>query len=185
MKNVLANHGAVKETYAGVSRRLSAYILDCLLLAFAIALCQAALYIINPLIAILRSGHQPTPNQVHAWVFATVTIPSLLYFALTVRSSRQATVGMRLLKLKVADVHGNRIGFAQALLRSAVLLIPFELNHIVIFHLGPRGGPPSSVFWLGIAGMWMVTVVYLYSIPLTRRRQSVHDLVAGTVVLAG
>lgn len=28
MENVLANHAAVKETYAGISRRLGAYILD-------------------------------------------------------------------------------------------------------------------------------------------------------------
>lgn len=41
---------------------------------------------------------------------------------------------MRILKLKVITVDGDRIGFGNALLRSTVMLIPFELNHTVMFH---------------------------------------------------
>jgi uncharacterized RDD family membrane protein YckC len=174
--------GLVETTYSGVMPRVIAYVLDCSLLFIGLVLLQAILFVINPLIASFRSGGQPTPGQIHLWVFATATLPFLFYFALTIRSSRQATVGMRLLKLKVTDVAGGRIGLGKSLLRSAVMLIPFELNHAVMFHLAPRNAPPQPVFFFGIAAIWVVIAIYIAAILLTRRRQSVHDLVASTVV---
>lgn len=182
MKGTLANAGVVEKAYGGVLRRLGAYALDCGLLFVGLVVLQAILFVVNPLIASLRAGQQPTPVQIHLWVFATATIPFLLYFALTLRSSRQATVGMRLRKLKVADVRGGRIGFRQSLLRSTVMLIPFELNHAVMFYLAPRNAPPPPAFFVGIATVWAVIAVYIATMLLTRRRQSVHDLVARTVV---
>lgn len=177
-----ANARLAEKAYGGISRRLSAYVLDCGLLAIAVLVLQAILFFVNPIVAIIRAGQQPTPTQLHMWIFATASIPFLLYFVLLFRSSRQATVGMRLLKLKVAAVGGGRIGFGQSLLRSVVMLIPFELNHIVWFHLAPNDSPPSPAFYIGLGVFWALIVVYLATILLTRRRQSVHDLIAGTVV---
>jgi uncharacterized RDD family membrane protein YckC len=182
MEATLANASVVKSAYGGVLRRLGAYTLDCGLLLIGLVVLQAILFVVNPLIPILRRGLQPAPTQLHLWVFATATIPFLLYFALTLRSSRQATLGMRMLKLKVADVSGGRIGFGQSLLRSAVMLIPFELNHAVMFYLAPRNAPPAPAFFIGIAAVWTVIAIYIASMLLSRQRQSVHDLVAGTVV---
>ena len=182
MEATLANAGVVESAYGGVLRRLGAYTLDCGLLLIGLVVLQAILFVVNPLIPILSRGLQPAPTQLHLWVFATATIPFLLYFALTLRSYRQATVGMRLLKLKVADVSGGRIGFGQSLLRSAVMLIPLELNHAVVFHLAPRNAPPPPAFFVGIATVWAVIAVYIATMLLTRRRQSAHDLVARTVV---
>ena len=173
---------ARERPYAGLAPRIAAYFVDCLLLFAGVILLQAALYIVNPILSMMRSGHVPTDGQVHLWVSTSVTIPCLIYFTLMLRSSRQATLGLRLLKLRAADVTGGRIGLAQALLRSAVLLIPFELNHSVIFHLSPRGAPPSMPFYLGIAGVWVVIAIYIASVILTPRHQSVHDLVAHTIV---
>lgn len=182
MNVALAFENAREKPYAGVFARAGAYIIDCVILFVSLIVWQAALYVVNPPIAIFRSGQQPTGTQLQLWVFATATIPFLLYFALMLRSARQATLGMRFLKLKVADVGGGRVGFGQALLRSAVMLIPFELNHTVMFHLSPRDAPPSTAFWLDYIGVWVVIAIYIASILLTRRRQSVHDLVAGTAV---
>jgi uncharacterized RDD family membrane protein YckC len=182
MEATLTNADVVESPYGGGLRRLGAYILDCGLLLIGLVVLQGILLVVNPLIPILRSGLQPAPTQLHLWVFATATIPFLLYFALTLRSFRQATVGMRVLKLKVADVSGGRIGFGQSLLRSAVMLIPLELNHAVMFHLAPRNAPPPPAFFIGIAAVWAVIAVYIATMLLTRRHQSVHDLVAGTMV---
>lgn len=170
------------KTYGGVSRRVAAYCLDCSVLFLCFVPWQAALYFVNPIIRIIRNAQQPTATQLHAWVFATITVPAFLYFALMLRSSRQATLGMRLFKLKLEDKNGGRIGLGQALLRSVVMLIPFELNHTFMFHFGPRGGPPSVSFLISIVAVWAVIAVYIASILWTQRHQSLHDLVAGTVV---
>ena len=182
MEAALANESLREGAYGGVLRRLVAYTLDCVLLLLGLAVLQALLLAVNPIYAGLRAGNQPTPTQISIWVFATATIPFILYFALTLRSTRQATFGMRLLKLRVADVNGKRLGLGQALLRSAVMLAPFELNHALMFHLAPRNAPPTFAFYAGIAMVWGLIAIYIAAILLTRRHQSVHDLLAGTVV---
>ena len=173
---------SVEKTYGGVLRRIAAYGLDCAFLLLTLVPWQAALYFVNPIVSIINSGQQPTPIQLHLWIFATGSIPFFLYFALTLRSARQATLGMRLLGLRVEDKEGGRIGLGQSLLRSAVMLIPFELNHTLMFHLGPSDGPPSFGLFLSMVGFWIVIAIYIASMFWTKRRQSVHDLVAGTVV---
>ena len=178
----LANRSIVRSAYGGVLRRLVAYSVDCGLLFFGLLVLQAILFGVNPMVALMRTGQQFTPTQLHLWVFATVSTPSLLYFALMLRSSRQATLGMRLLKLKVADAGGGQIGFGQSLLRSAVMLMPFELNHAVMFHLLPSDAPPPPSYFIGLVVCWVLIAAYIATMLLTRRRQSVHDLFAGTVV---
>ena len=174
-----------KIPYAGVVARVIAYLVDCLVLFAGLLVWQAALYVFNPIVRAVQSGQQPSSAKLHLWVFATATIPFLFYFALTQSSARQATPGMRLLKLKLISVGGGPVRFGQALLRAAVLLIPFELNHAVMFHLTPRDGqPPTAMFWLGYIIVWALIALYIAAIPLTRRRQSVHDLLTGTAVVA-
>jgi uncharacterized RDD family membrane protein YckC len=182
MDVTLTNASVVRSAYGGVLRRLVAYSLDCGLLFLGLLVLQAILFVVNPIVALMRTGQQPTPTEFHLWVFATASIPFLLYFALILRSSRQATLGMRLLKLKVAHARGGRIGFGQSLLRSAVMLMPFELNHAVMFHLLPRDAPPPPSYFIGLVVFLALIAAYIATILLTRRRQSVHDLFAGTVV---
>jgi uncharacterized RDD family membrane protein YckC/Tfp pilus assembly major pilin PilA len=76
-----------------------------------------------------------------------------LYCTLLESSAWQATVGKRALKLKVTNRRGERIGFARAAARFVAKLLS-----VLTFFLG---------FLLIVA---------------TRRRQALHDLVAGTLV---
>lgn len=169
-------------SFVYLGRRAAAYVTDCLFLFASLLVWQALLYVVNPIMALIRTGQQPTGAQLHLWVFATASVPFWLYFAWTQSSARQATIGMRLFKLKVTGVNGARLGIGQALLRSAVMLIPFELNHAVLFHLMPRDGVPTTAFLVGYVGVWVAMAVYVAALLFTPRRQSVHDLVARTVV---
>jgi hypothetical protein len=51
----------VKSAYGGVLRRLVAYSLDCGLLAFGLPVLQAILLVVNPIVALMRTGQQPNP----------------------------------------------------------------------------------------------------------------------------
>lgn len=168
--------------YGTLTRRIGAYLIDCTLLFLGLLVLQALLYPVNPIIRIIHSGHQPTGSQLHLWVFATATLPFLLYFTVTLSSRHQATLGMRLLKLNVVDLKGNRISFGQALLRSAIMLVPFELNHAVMFHLTSQTAPPTPMAWVGSMLTMVLIILYLLTMVLTPLRQSVHDLLAGTIV---
>jgi len=181
MKAAIANE-LVDNRYGDIARRVAACSIDCALLFTGLIVLQIILFKINPLVAIMRRAEQPMPNQVHLWVLLTATMPFLIYFALSAGSSHQSTIGMRLLYLKVEDANGGRVKLGRAFVRSVVMLIPFELNHTVMFHLGPRGGPPAPLFFVGIIFVWAVIAIHIGSILATRQRQSLHDLAARSVV---
>jgi uncharacterized RDD family membrane protein YckC len=167
-------------------RRLSAYALDCLVLFGGLLLLQAALIPVNPILAMQRDGRVFTGAQLHFWVFATATVPFLLYFAFSIASRRQATPAMRWLRMRVDRVEGgaDSISPGRALIRTVVLLLPFELNHTVMFQMPtPPASGPGLASSIGIAVVWILLAIYAGAAVLTRQRQSVHDLVAGTVVV--
>ena len=78
----------------------------------------------------------------------------IAYYASFQSSKWQATVGKKLLKIKVTTMEGRRIGFIRATVR-----------YIVMFGL-------SSIFFIG----------YLLAL-FTPRKQALHDLIARTVVV--
>ena len=84
---------------------------------------------------------------------AVVLTAYLLYCSLLESSRRQATLGKIALGLKVTGLHGERIGFGRAVARFVARLL--------------------SVLTLCLG--------YL-SIVVTKRRQGLHDLIAGTLV---
>ncbi|ETI68093.1 RDD family protein [Neobacillus vireti] len=81
-------------------------------------------------------------------------IGSTAYYAGMHASKWQATVGKKLLKLKVTDLQGNRISFWRAFGR--LLAMSFL----------------SGIFYIG----------YIMA-AFTEKKQSLHDLIAGTVVV--
>jgi uncharacterized RDD family membrane protein YckC len=169
---------------APVLRRLAAYAADCSLLFAGLIVAQLALLPVNPAAAAIREGGAPDPWTLHGWVFATVTLPFWIYFTAFFAAERAATPGMRLFGARVVAFDGSHVSRGRGALRAAVLLIPFEVSHAVLFHLGPRGGRADPAFYQGLAAAWALLAVYLGSCLLDPLRRSVHDRVAGTVVLA-
>lgn len=164
-------------------RRLAAYLVDCALLFVGLLALQAVLAPINPIMAIINRGETFAGWQLHLWVSATTTIPFLLYFAATIASSRQSTIAMRWFGLRVVGLDGRPVGFPRAILRSAVLLVPFEINHAVMFHLSPGAGQESGLLLIAaIAVVWIVILLFLISAAVSPLGQSIHDRIAGTVV---
>jgi uncharacterized RDD family membrane protein YckC len=95
------------------------------------------------------------PDGAPQWS-AIVLAGYFLYCTLLESSSSQATLGKRALGLTVTNVRGERIGFGRAAIRFVAKLL--------------------SLFTLCIG--------YLL-IAVTPRRQALHDLLAGTVVVDG
>jgi uncharacterized RDD family membrane protein YckC len=83
-------------------------------------------------------------------------VVSWLYSALMERSSKQATLGKMALGIRVTDLDGNRIGFGKATGRYFAKIL--------------------SALILGI-GFLMVA--------FTQRKQGLHDMLAGTLVMRG
>jgi uncharacterized RDD family membrane protein YckC len=86
-------------------------------------------------------------------LLVSIIVP-IFYYAGMHASKWQATVGKKLLKLKVTDLQGNRISFWRGLGRYLAMVFI------------------SSIFYIG----------YIIA-AFTDKKQSLHDLIAGTVVV--
>jgi uncharacterized RDD family membrane protein YckC len=153
---------AVSLPYAGFWIRLLAYLID----RTIISLVAVPLFIVLILPSVIRVVHvarqnqEPTPELIAALVstvFGFVLIAMVgqwLYEALLTSSSWQGTIGKKVLSLKVTDESGNRISFARATGR----FFGKVLSHLML-HIG------------------------FIMAAFTQRKQALHDMIAGTLVL--
>jgi uncharacterized RDD family membrane protein YckC len=84
--------------------------------------------------------------------FLSMTLPVLLYFAVSESSHLRGTLGKRTLELRVVAQDGQRLPFGRALLRNGAKFAPWELGHTVAQQaiFWGEAGPPAWV-WLPMA----------------------------------
>jgi len=155
---------------AGFWLRLAAAFLDLLVLlvplAVFVSFLSVALHVSNEFLG-LHPGQAPAeirrlfgPHFV-AWSMAFFAVSSALYFSLFESSRWRATLGKRAFSLYVADSSGAPVSFLQALAR-------FGFGRF-LFHV-----PVVGFYYL---------CADLLAIPFTSKKQSLHDLIARTLVL--
>jgi len=156
------------EDYAGFWKRVAAYILDIIVLWIPTMLIESV-FGIRAAKETLKQASLNAAGDPHAMLaaqvqFYTTMWPALLagfvlawwYYALCESSPWQATVGKLALGIRVTDMQGRRLTLARALIRYPAML----LSQIILF-----------------IGYIMVA--------FTQRKQGLHDLIAGTLVLNG
>jgi uncharacterized RDD family membrane protein YckC len=161
---------------AGFPRRALAFVLDSGIQALAVqALHWGATFAFRPSFA---SG-----AAWHAYLLFAVSAPCLAYGTLLEGSGAGATLGKRWLGLRVVDIYGSRIGRGHALWRNAVKLVPWEVAHVALCF-------PAPVFVTGELPMprllfstYLMLGLSLAATLMTLKKQSFHDLAAGTCVV--
>jgi uncharacterized RDD family membrane protein YckC len=127
----------------------------------------------------------PTKLAAQAMVFGVLTLPVILYFALSESSRRQATIGKRFMTLRVTTISGQRISAGRSLLRSAVKFAPWELAHTAIWQIPgqPFVSEPTVLNFVGFLIAMGAVAWYVASLFVGSRRTP-YDRVAGTKVVA-
>jgi uncharacterized RDD family membrane protein YckC len=156
-------------------KRLGACFLDMVVLFFVLApfgfLVQRAL------------GFQPvTGPEIWVTLLLNFSIPVWIYFALWDASRSGATIGKRVVGLRVYRLPEDRVPIARAWARTAVKLLPWELTHLAAFAFAHETGGFTPVQTAGLVLANGLALAYLAMAAGTRGERSVHDLVAGTVV---
>lgn len=134
--------------YAGLFRRFFAFTIDCLVLL--------GIYLFTGIIlgASLFAYPISLLPMIGFWFFGGLFILSWLYFASLESSKRQATLGKQMLKLKVVNLKGKRIGFGRATARYFGKILS------------------RMTFFIG-----------LLMIAFTKKKQALHDKVAATLII--
>ena len=143
--------------YAGFWRRFVAVVIDALILSFVMFPINLALRV--PIYGILNQD-EPSIDQFLSLMrvsFTSIAIGTLinwLYSALMESSKLQGTLGKMALNIKVTDLELRRISFGRA----------------------------SGRFFGKILSKLILLIGYLMQ-PFTARRQALHDMLAGTLVV--
>ena len=142
--------------YAGFWRRVGAFLID--YLVFAVVLWAVATLALMVLAVTPGLGGAVDPDYYNLGVDLLaqliVLVVAWLYSALQESSSRQATIGKRALGMIVTTETGERLSFARA----------------------------SGRFFGKILSGMIMAVGYLM-VAFTARKQGLHDMLAGTLVL--
>lgn len=139
-------------SYAGFWIRVLAYLIDSLLLSIVFCPLGFGLGLLG--VAGEIDQNSPAWMGINLLLNLVSLVVGWLYFALTESSSWQATVGKKLLKLKVTDMHGQRISFGKA-----------------------TGRYFGQILSGMICGIGYIMVAF------TEKKQGLHDMMAGTLVV--
>jgi uncharacterized RDD family membrane protein YckC len=128
-------------------------------------------------------GYAPsTGPQIWATLLLNFSLPAWAYFAVSDASAGGATIGKRWVGLRVSREDDGRVGGWQALGRTAVKLLPWELVHVSAFGLSQGADQFSVAQGAGLTAANLLALAYVAWTIVTSGRRSVHDMVAGTVV---
>lgn len=174
------------KSYAGIVRRTGAYLIDYILMVAAFVILQSFIFLPLRTWMIgsdewMKAGGVP----LEIYTVLTISLPTWLYFAWSEQSTLQATIGKRVFRLFVTDIGGDRIAFSRAMLRTVIKLLPWELAHLTVNLPTSMLFEPEPEFRFGLWIVFALLVLYPALVLLTRRHQSLHDLIAKTVVLCG
>ncbi len=121
----------------------------------------------------------PEVARVILWNFS---LPAWLYFTISDQSTHGATLGTRLVKLRVSGIKNKPVSPWRALLRTAVKLLPWEMVHFFGFALSSDFFQLTVVQTVGLFLANVLTIFYAILFLFTRGRRSVYDFAAQTVV---
>lgn len=138
---------------AGILPRLAGFVIDNLTLTAAIVLIRDLIGL-PALRELYDRGFEVEYWHVQAFCIVNYLVISFLYFAVLESSAWQATIGKRIMGIKVCDLRGHRLSFAEAAYHSFGRLLSF------------------ATFWTG----------FLFAL-LNRKRQTMHDRLAGCLVI--
>lgn len=147
-------------THAGFWMRFAAILIDGILIGAVNSIVMTPLLGQTFQMAMSAESGDLTQFDLVAWITTfivsniVVTVISWLYFALMESSSHQGTLGKKLLGIKVTDMDGGRIGFGRA---------------------------TGRYFGKILSGM--ILMIGFLMAAFTEKKQALHDMLAGTLVV--
>jgi uncharacterized RDD family membrane protein YckC len=156
-------------------RRIAAYVLDVSGLFVVLAPLTFGLA------RILYPGG-PSDPQLSVVILLGFSVPTWAYFTLSDSSTTGATLGKKVLGIRVTACDAVVIlPFHRALARTAAKLLPWELAHIFGFTLVDR--IPEGLRSGGLFASNLLALIYLAVLFASSGRRTLHDFVASTEVV--
>lgn len=160
-------------------RRLAAFGVDWLVIAaWGSALFGAVMLGSRGQVSTFQS-----PGQGQLIGLLTMTLPVTLYFAWLESSGFQASLGKRLLRLRVLADSGERLPFGRSFVRTAVKFLPWECGHAVAHQMmHSTTGAIGPGLWALIAISLVAPMVWILTALVKNRTP--YDAWSGATVVS-
>ena len=99
-------------------------------------------------------------------------------------SNNGATVGKRIMKIRIETIDGRNPTIKNALIRTAIKLIPWELTHLTFFGLSQGWGIFDVTQITLTIIIYSLMFIYLYFMFRTKGQRGIQDLMAKTIAKA-
>jgi uncharacterized RDD family membrane protein YckC len=126
-------------------------------------------------------GTAPGGPEVWVRIALTVSMPAWAYFIVTDRLGGRS-LGKRLIGLHTTRLDGGQPGWGNAVGRTALKLLPWELTHAAFFLLSTGFERVTPLQWVVSGSAYALMLVYLAVGWFNGGSRSLPDLVAGTRV---
>jgi uncharacterized RDD family membrane protein YckC len=117
--------------------------------------------------------------------FVVLTLPVMVFLAMSESSPAAGSPGKRRLGLRVALADGaGQISLMRALVRNGAKLTPWELAHAAIWQY--TASPPATIELVPnvlLGASWSLVALNVVCMLVHPGRRALHDLVAGTSVI--
>lgn len=167
--------------YVGFWQRAGAFTLDYVVILFYLTVIILLSLITNSLFSV---NQWLFTDRVRAQLigFLLVTLPTTLYFVLSESSLQQATWGKQRVGLKVTNYNGSRISLWRSFARTVLKFIPWEVSHTLIWEIYFLPQNNSTLVNYGFILVYVVIGLNIASLVMTRKHQTIYDLLAKTYV---
>jgi len=139
----------IKKSYGGFWKRVIAYLIDAFIIAFPVTMIFGTV-----IPEVLKTENIEVTTVTVSMPQIIMLVASWVYFAGLESSAWQATIGKKMLGMKVTDAEGERINFVKASIRYVSKILS------------------SFILMIGFI-----------MVAFTTKKQGLHDFIAGTTVV--
>lgn len=167
-------------------KRLKAFGFDYLLIALYLVIL---LLVGVGITAVVSTPTTPplSPITQDLIAFLTTILPVTLYFSWLESSPKQASWGKQKMGLQVVNSQtGQRLSLAQALARSLLKFLPWQMAHTSLIHIpGWPFAPAEPALWvqMGLITSQLLILLYILLLFSPPRRRTPYDFLTNTQVI--
>jgi len=123
-----------------------------------------------------------SPFQTYLRAIMCFSIPFWIYSIGNDFSKSGSTIGKKIMKIHVVTLEKERLRLHQAIFRTMIKLIPWEMVHISFFGLSEGWGTFSIVQMISVVITYALIFFYITIMIKTKGVKGIHDLVSYTQV---
>ncbi|MFX0076715.1 MAG: RDD family protein [Candidatus Hermodarchaeota archaeon] len=139
-------------------------------------------FLIAIIIDVVTNGAPVSPLDVYIRVIICFSIPFWVYSILCDFSESGSTIGKKVMKLHVKTLEMERLRLYQAISRTAIKLIPWEMTHLTFFGFSEGWGTFNMVQIILIVILYGLIFVYIIIMIRTKGVKGIHDIISHTQI---